>query len=287
MAADKKEAKKDKKDKRLDTIEAKIRRNTENWKRHMHKYHDSGSDGTVRDGKTSILTAVLITLVFVAVSSAATYIFNIPAVDGTLGFRVDEDGVAEAQTLSVAGASTLAGAVTSGGNRTTVNTGTAAKSTVTVVEKGTDSHKQVVLTLDDVVLLIDGSSGAGWGTTNLYTFPEGRISIEGIVYENIILTPDGGDLAAGEGGDMAFGSAVMTNNNFTGVYEDFLASTSVDPIEGTNDAALAAETAHYDGTTTAIIFAMNWLVDDADVAAVSTNSVDGTITITYNWLGDY
>ena len=72
----------------------------------------------------------------------------------------------------------------------------------------------------------------------------------------------------------------------SGTDVDLIPKTGVDPLQTAVGAHLAA-TVLYDGHTTALPVFMSWMVDDADVAASSTNAVTATLTITYVNLGDY
>lgn len=156
---------------------------------------------------------------------------------------------------------------------------------VTVTEFGS-VVRQLVLRASGVQLIIDGSSGAGWGTAQLGTLPEGRVIILGVTVESMAITADGGDLASGEGGDFGLGTTATADNTIAGTDVNLCPSTSLDPIQTGVDAALAAE-AQFDGTSSAVEVHANCIIDDGDVAAQSTNTLACIATVTYINLGDY
>jgi len=280
----------------VDSVAAELRRLKDAFVKHMCEHHDEETAGRVIVPLlTSLAVLVVAGFAYAAVTSEDGDIeyYENPG-DGTGMTAVRSDGDIDTEgdlvvegAATITGNSTVTGTLTTGGLRSSVGTGTAAAATVTAVVKGGDVWKQAVLTLADHVILIDGSSGVGFGATNLYAFPEGRIWVAGVVVENLILTPDGADLADGEGGDMSLGTVGTANATLDGTAVDLIAKTSTDPIHGTNDIALADNTAHFDGSSTAVNVALSWIADDADVATISTNTVNGIITITYALLGDY
>ena len=163
---------------------------------------------------------------------------------------------------------------------------TAGETGVTVAQTGA-VIKQAVLTVSGVELIIDGSSGDGWGSAKLATLPEGRLFVLGVTVDGMAITADGVDLAEGEGGDFSLGTTATSDSTLDGTDVNLLASTSLDPIQTGVDAALADETAHLDGTSSAVAIYANFKIDDADVAASSTNTIAGVVTVSYINLGDY
>lgn len=157
--------------------------------------------------------------------------------------------------------------------------------TVTADDQVGAVHK-TVLTLADTPVVVDGTSGAGFGGTKLYDFPSGRVLVLGVIAENITISVDTNGLDAADGGDVSFGTTVAGDGTLTGTDVDLLPSTSIDPINTATDAALAAS-AQFDGTSTAKDLYINMLIDDADIEAVVTNTVDATVTIHWINLGDY
>jgi len=157
--------------------------------------------------------------------------------------------------------------------------------TVTSSEKSGFINK-TVLSLDDVVVEVVGATGVGFGGTKVYDFPAGRVLVLGVTVDSLIVSVDTNSLDIADGGDWSFGTTVPDDATITGTDVDLCPSTSADPINGTNSAALAAS-AQFDGTTTAKDININMLIDDADIATTATNTVDATVTINWINLGDY
>lgn len=145
--------------------------------------------------------------------------------------------------------------------------------------------KQATLDVSTSVV-IDGSSGAGWGTVQVGVFPEGQIEVIGFVVTNVTMIGDGGDLAAsGAGGDFSFGTTGTADNTLDSTDVNLCPKTSCDPLQTAVSAMLAGR-AVFDGTTTPVPIYFSWMVDDADVSASSTNAVTADILVTYINLGD-
>ena len=162
---------------------------------------------------------------------------------------------------------------------------TAAAATVTTVTHPGPINK-TVLTVADHVIIIDGSSGAGWGATNLATLAQGYIHILGVKVDDLSMTADGGDVVAGEGGDFALGTTGTEDNSLATTEVNLLASTSLDPIQTAVDAVQVVDIVPLDGTAAGTPIYLNMLMDDADVAGPSTNTVDATITLWWVYMGD-
>jgi len=157
--------------------------------------------------------------------------------------------------------------------------------TVTATESVGALHK-TTLTLADTPVIVDGTSGVGYGGTKIYDLPEGRIFVLGVTAENITITVDTNALDDADGGDVSLGTTAPDDGTVTGTDVDLGPSTSIDAITNVTDFALGAA-AQFDGTATAKDVYLNMLIDDADISAIATNTVDGTIVIHYLNLGDY
>lgn len=164
-------------------------------------------------------------------------------------------------------------------------TAIAGSNDVTVVEVG-NVIRQSVLTVDDVSLTIDGSSGAGWGTAQIGVFPEGRIIVLGVTVDGMTITPDGEDLDSDGEGDFALGTTGTSDSTIDGTDVNLCPSTSMVSVTNVVNSALAADM-QADGTTTPVPIYANFIMDDDDVAALSTNTFDAVVTISYVNLGDY
>lgn len=220
-----------------------------------------------------------------AIDGAGTIYCDTIEEDGTAGVAIEGMTLNDGAFTDSDGSLTM-GTVTAGNYVTTGGTGTAGASTVTVVEYGDGAMKQAVITLADHVVIINGESGDGFGGTNIFTFAEGFVRIYAVVAEDITLTPDGEDLEEGEGGDFSIGSTQTSDATLDGTDVDAIAKTSIDPIQTVTDANNVTPY-NLDGHTTAAALYLNVIADDGDVAALSTNTVSGTITVTYSNLGDY
>jgi len=200
---------------------------------------------------------------------------------------IDATGDMSCNDMAIGNNATVATNLTVSGSLITGDeVGTVGAPTVTAVEYGDKAMKRVVITLADHVLEIDGSVAAGFGGTNIYTFAEGLVRIHTVVCDGFTLTPDAGDLETGEGGDFSIGSTQTADVTLDGTDVNFIASTSIDPIETATD-VVNTTAFDLDGHTTAAAIYINALADDADVETISTNTLTAVITVTYSNLGDY
>lgn len=165
-----------------------------------------------------------------------------------------------------------------------------AKNGATVTASDTSGFiNKTVLTLDDTPVVVTeiGAGTNAVGGVKVYDWPEGRILLLGAIVENVTITIDTNAIDVADGGDVAFGTAAPGGDGLLdGTAVDVIPSTSVDPITNIVDAALAAS-AQFDGTATAKDVYFNMSVDDADVSATHTNTIDATLTLHWVNLGDY
>jgi len=148
---------------------------------------------------------------------------------------------------------------------------------------------KTVLTLADtpVVVTEEGAGTNAVGGVKIYDFPEGRILVLGVIVDSVIIGIDTNAIDVADGGDWSFGTAVPgVDGTLDGTAVDLCPATSADPIISTNSSALVAS-AQFDGTTTAKDMYFNMLIDDADVSATHTNTIDATVTINWVNLGNY
>lgn len=156
----------------------------------------------------------------------------------------------------------------------------------TITQTGQIIRRATLTVTTNTTVIIDGSSGDGWGTVQVGTFPEGQIQVLGFVATGVTMTGDGGDLSiTNAGGDFSFGTTGTSDATLDSTDVNLCPSTSCDPLQ-TAVSGMLASGAVFDGTTTAVPIYMNWKVDDADVAGASTNAVTATASITYINLGD-
>lgn len=166
--------------------------------------------------------------------------------------------------------------------------GSVVTSATTTATETAGYINKTTITLDDLVVVVDGSSGDGWGTAEVYKFPEGRTLVLGVLVENFDITcVNTSNVPEGTGsGSFALGTAATADNSLTGTEVNLTPSSTITSFATPVDSALAAS-AQFDGTSTTNMVVLNVLIDDADIAAPETNKVDATITINWIDLGDY
>jgi hypothetical protein len=179
---------------------------------------------------------------------------------------------------------------------TTKNIGASSAATVTALERGSAQVHQTVLTLAAFpITVVDANVGGG---AQIYDFPEGRILVLGALASLAFTTTSvlASTLNASKTINYGVGT-VVTASQASGT----LATTEQNIVPTTNatssatinvagaaaNGALAAA-AQFDGTSTAVDAYLNVGVAGAtDIDGDATVTVDGTIIITWVWLGDY
>ena len=129
----------------------------------------------------------------------------------------------------------------------------------------------------------------------IYTFPEGRIVVTGVVVDVTVSAVSDydadGDIGDTAEGDFSLGTTADADQDLTSPATDLnlCPSTSVVLVAGVDavTSALAAPTAHLDGTASAIECHLNGLWDAASVAGNTDMGIYGTVIITWKFLGDY
>lgn len=170
----------------------------------------------------------------------------------------------------------------------------AARPYVTAVEKGDPSGliHQTVLTLAALPQAIADANS--WMGTEIYDFPEGRLSILGCTAAIAPTTTSAiaTTIKSGVGGVVGLGTVAASKIAIDTTSVDLLPSTVT--VNGTviNVAAAAvkaalAAAAQFDGTTTAKKMFLNSSVAAVDIDGDGTLTWSGTITITWINLGDY
>lgn len=164
----------------------------------------------------------------------------------------------------------------------------ATASNVTASHIGDPAMRRTVLTLaaTPVVVAPGGTGTNGYGGTKIWDFPEGRVLLHGCVMD-LNVTVDAANLDAADSGDVSVGSAVVTDGDLTDATDiDFCAAVNLDPITNAAHSALASA-AQFDGTATAKDMYLNMNISSNDISTTSTNTVSGTVTFTWSFLGDY
>lgn len=170
----------------------------------------------------------------------------------------------------------------------------------TAKEFGNAIDHQTLLALDSLPVVTGNTTGASFGSKQLYTFPQGRILIKGVLaYFRLITfnTAAGvdGDIAAAGSGDYSIGSTASADATLGGTDIDLLPSTAMlDPfvagVGRSNVGSALAASAQFDGTTTPLSAYLNAIIDDADVSDAAANDsvfFTGWVRMTWSWLGDY
>lgn len=208
---------------------------------------------------------------------------------GSTSYPILKQSLPAAATLTWNGRSGIAiGATTA-----VANVGAVAGTGVTVSEQGNGVIQKSVFTLSSATMTAaDATQGVG---TKIYDFPEGRIFILGATGSNTftttsaILTTLNGSVSCRWG----VGTVTQTNATLATTEQDIIpvtTFTSGATINAANTATTAAlaTAAQFDGTATAKDAYFNISVPGAtDIDADATVSVNGTVTITWVFLGDY
>lgn len=182
-----------------------------------------------------------------------------------------------------------------GGNATgtvgAVVSGVATK--VTAGESGQGNFRTTTLTLTEMPITVANTTGASFGSQQLYDFPAGRIFILGCTaYFGTI--DWNGQIAAAGSGDYSLGTTATADATINGTEVDLLPSSAMlDPfvsgVGRSNAGTALAAAAQFDGTATAKDLFLNVIVDDADVGDTDVDIIlfTGTIVVTWVQLGDY
>lgn len=171
---------------------------------------------------------------------------------------------------------------------------------LSVVERGNSALHKTIITLDDLVMtMTDGSSSvtdACWGTTPLYTFPQGHV----LFYGSHVLWPLG-KVTAGTGGiidagdiEMGIGSTARANaSNFAlaAAERNIVIELVLAQLVGGTTAAIesiaSAAALFLDGSTTDIVANLNFITShDDDATASDTLILSGTITLLWTMQGN-
>ncbi len=176
----------------------------------------------------------------------------------------------------------------------------ATVSGLTAVEKGDAALHKTVFTLVEVEIAtvdgVDPTTDGAWGTTLLYTFPEGHIVIEGghQTYITAALEGSGGIDASADLG-VGVGTVAAANSTEWGLStteENIAAEVDVDLTTSTSDAAESSVNAAVvaaDGSASALAVYLNVRGlgdDDHDPGVGGVLKVSGTITVVWSIIGN-
>ena len=149
------------------------------------------------------------------------------------------------------------------------------------------------LTLDNVAQSV--VNGTEYQSTKIYDFPEGRLSVLGVTatLKQKTTSALASTLNASSTGAIALGTVAASNVSLTSTMVDLLPSTAFTSsatvnVAGTAVSAALAASAQFDGTTTAKDMYLNTAyATTTDVDADATQTISGTVVITWINLGDY
>jgi len=152
---------------------------------------------------------------------------------------------------------------------------------------------QTTLTLDNVPQTV--VNGTEYQGTKLFTFPEGRIAVLGVTarLQQKTTSALASTLNASSTGAIALGTATASSTTLATTMVDLLPSTAFTSsatinVAGTAVTAALAATAQFDGTSAAKSMYLNTAyATTTDVDGDATQTISGTITFTWAWLGDY
>jgi len=151
---------------------------------------------------------------------------------------------------------------------------------------------QSVLTLTDVAQAV--TNGTEYQGTKLFDFPAGNILVLGCVASIAQKTTSAlaSTLNAGSTGALSIGSAAASSTTLNGTMANFLTSTAFTSsatinVAGTVVGGVLAAPLNLDGTTTAADMYINTAyATTTDVDGNATQTLTGTITLTWLNLGD-
>jgi hypothetical protein len=164
--------------------------------------------------------------------------------------------------------------------------------TVIATETGDSVTHQTTLTLTDLAQTV--VNGTEYQGTKIYDFPEGRILVLGVVATIAQKTTSelASTLNASSTGALSLGTATASSTTLNSTMANLLASTAFTSsatiaVAGTAVGGALAASAHFDGTTTPIdVFINTAYATTADVDGDATQTLTGTVKITWINLGD-
>lgn len=152
---------------------------------------------------------------------------------------------------------------------------------------------QTTLTLSNVAQTV--TNGTEYQSTQIYDFPAGRLLVLGVTatLQQKTTSAIASTINSGVTGAISLGTAAASNVSLTSTMVDLLPSTAFTSsttinVAGTAVTAALAASAHFDGTATAKDMYLNTAyATTTDVDGNGTQTISGTIVITWINLGDY
>ena len=171
--------------------------------------------------------------------------------------------------------------------------GAPSVSTVTAKHIAFGPFIQTTLTLTDVAqTVVDGTEYQG---TKIYDFPAGRLNVLGVIatLQQKTTSALATTLNASSTGAIALGTVTASSTTLSSTMVDLLPSTAFTSsatinVAGTAVSAPLAAAAQFDGTTTAKdVFLNTAYATTGDVDGDATQTISGTVVMTWLNLGDY
>lgn len=164
--------------------------------------------------------------------------------------------------------------------------------TCVATENGDALVHQTVLTLTDLAQSV--TNGTEYQGTKIYDFPAGRILVLGVTASIAQKTTSALDttLNASSTGALSIGTAAASNVTLDNAMADLLPSTAFTSsatinVAGTAVGSALAASAQFDGTGTAKdVYINTSYATTTDVDGNATQTLTGTVTITWINLGD-
>jgi hypothetical protein len=152
-------------------------------------------------------------------------------------------------------------------------------------------HRDVINFTNVVEIATDGSDEGE--SQELLTFPEGRILILGAAINAVCTVSSNFNASTADTFDVAIGTAACNDAaDLTSTEADIIASTTLDTISSTTlaldweaDMTAGADTV-FDGTASAAKLYFNMGVANANITGNMTNTVTGTLSVIWVFLGD-
>lgn len=168
-----------------------------------------------------------------------------------------------------------------------------ASGSVTAVHEQFGSICKTTLTLNNVAQTV--TDGIEYQSTQIYDFPAGRLLILGVTatLKQKTTSAIATTINSGVTGAIALGTAAASNVSLTSTMADLLPSTAFTSsttinVAGTAVSAALAASAQMDGTTTAKDMYLNTAyATTTDVDGNGTQTISGTVVVTWINLGDY
>lgn len=171
--------------------------------------------------------------------------------------------------------------------------GSSPISTVTAKHVQLGPFCVTTLTLDNVAQTV--TNGTEYQGTKIYDFPEGRISILGVTgrFQQKTTSAIASTINSGVTGALSLGTATASSTTLSSTMADLLPSTAFASsttinVAGTAVSGALAAAAQFDGTTTAKDVYLNTAyATTTDIDGDGTQTISGTVVITWVNLGDY